>query len=82
MTLFAKYLDGLRKMTDLTTKEHVEVECGACGHAWVAAYIPMEMGKLGRLLKGLHCPSCGESSKGLFLHADTVFIKQVAKEKR
>lgn len=37
--------------------------CVACGHAWVVAYLPMEVGRFAKLLKGACCPRCGASSK-------------------
>jgi len=36
-----------------------------CGHEWIAAYIPMPMERMSRLLKGLRCPMCG--GKDIFL---------------
>jgi ssDNA-binding Zn-finger/Zn-ribbon topoisomerase 1 len=35
------------------------VTCPTCPHTWAAAHLPMEMGKVARLMKGLHCPKCG-----------------------
>lgn len=35
------------------------VHCGPCKHAWTAAYLPMEVSKLVRLIKGARCPKCG-----------------------
>lgn len=31
-------------------------KCGACGHCWVAAYLPMEMAKAASLLGRARCP--------------------------
>jgi hypothetical protein len=45
----------------MTTRTPVEVNCGDCRHAWVAAHAPMEMGKFARLLSRAAkagCPMC------------------------
>lgn len=31
----------------------------ACRHEWTAAYLPMEVGSLAKLLEGARCPMCG-----------------------
>lgn len=41
----------------------LRVRCGDCGHRWVAAYIPMEMGKFVRLLSKVCCPKCAAPLK-------------------
>lgn len=41
-------------------------KCSACGHAWVAAILPMEMRKFAKLMKGIACPNCGEGNKEIF----------------
>jgi hypothetical protein len=40
-------------------------KCDECAHCWPAAYLPIELGKIGKMLKGLHCPMCGAPSKNL-----------------
>jgi len=42
------------------------VHCGDCRHTWTAAWAPMEVGKFGRLLKGLRCPACAGDPKRIF----------------
>lgn len=39
--------------------------CKPCAHTWIAAYLPMEMSKVGKLLKGARCPKCGD--KAIFM---------------
>lgn len=35
-------------------------KCGSCGHIWPAAYYPMELAKIGRILEQHgSCPKCG-----------------------
>lgn len=43
------------------------LRCGACQHVWVAAWLPMELGKVGRLLKRTHCPACAGGPRKIFL---------------
>jgi ribosomal protein S27AE len=38
--------------------------CPPCSQTWIIAYLPMEMEKLARLMKGAACPKCGEK-KGI-----------------
>jgi hypothetical protein len=52
-----------------TDRQPLTVRCGACDHRWVAAYLPMEMATVARVLKCMCCPSCGESSRRIFLDA-------------
>lgn len=48
-------------------KQPMQVQCGKCDHEWIAAWTPMEMGKMAKLLKGLRCPMCAATSKNIFL---------------
>ena len=41
------------------TKQPFRVQCDVDGHIWIAAYTPMEMGALARILKSIRCPMCG-----------------------
>lgn len=41
--------------------------CHGCGHTWIAAHLPMEMGRIAKLMKGLRCPACGGNSKAIFM---------------
>jgi len=50
-----------------TDRKPLDVMCRSCKHIWTAAYTPMEMGKMAKLLKSIRCPSCAESSKNIFL---------------
>lgn len=47
-------------------RQPLTVHCGDCKHTWTAAYLPMEMGKVARLLKSLRCPSCAGDAKRIF----------------
>ena len=42
-----------------TRGDAIIVRCESCGHSWIAAYLPMVMAKIARLMKGLACPKCG-----------------------
>jgi hypothetical protein len=42
------------------------VHCGACGHQWLIAYLPMEVGALFRIVRGSACPSCGQDSRRIY----------------
>lgn len=53
-------------MSDPSGKEFW-VTCEPCAHTWIAAYLPMEMGKIAKLMKGLRCPKCGEGGKRIFM---------------
>lgn len=48
-------------------KDPFVVRCEECEHRWTAAYTPMELGKMAKLLTGVSCPMCGASSKHIFL---------------
>jgi hypothetical protein len=41
----------------------LSVVCGKCAHQWVAMYLPMELARAAKILKGLCCPSCGALNK-------------------
>lgn len=41
----------------------MRARCGACEHRWDAAYLPMTITKVARLLARLTCPSCGEGER-------------------
>lgn len=34
-------------------------KCTKCSHIWTAAYLPMNLTAMGKLLRGLCCPACG-----------------------
>lgn len=36
------------------------VHCEGCSHEWICAYLPMEVGRMAKLMKA-PCPMCGES---------------------
>lgn len=55
-------------MADDSEERHpVNVRCVPCGHVWVGAYTPMEMGAFARLLGKVTCPTCGADSKNIRL---------------
>lgn len=39
------------------------VHCAKCQHTWTACYLPMEVGKVARLIRRLCCPFCGTTAK-------------------
>ena len=46
----------------MTSKE-MWVRCGKCEHKWLAAYLPMELEKVARIMRRLSCPKCAEIRK-------------------
>jgi len=36
-------------------------KCRACGHCWIAAYLPMEIIAACKLIGAARCPVCGDS---------------------
>lgn len=36
-------------------------KCADCGHIWPAAYYPMELAKIAKILLAAMCPKCGAS---------------------
>lgn len=46
------------------------VGCGSCRHVWTAAWLPMEMDRVAKLLLGIHCPARGGGPKGIFVAPD------------
>ena len=46
----------------MTSKE-MWVRCGKCEHSWLAAYLPMELEKVARIMRRLACPMCAEIRK-------------------
>lgn len=64
----------------MTTREELWVTHASCGHTWVIAYLPMEMARVARLMRGAHCPKCGET-KELFMatNADIEVARQQAR---
>ena len=52
-------------------------ECFDCGHRWIIAYLPMELGKFAQLCEGAACPKCGATSERLgLLEAEPVTPEQ------
>jgi ribosomal protein S27AE len=41
--------------------------CKPCDHVWALAYLPMDMGKMVKLMKRAACPRCGNGGKTIFL---------------
>jgi ribosomal protein S27AE len=46
---------------------YVHAKCGKCGHRWPALRLPMELGKVGKLMRRAFCPECGAESKDIFV---------------
>lgn len=38
-------------------------KCTICQHVWAAAYYPMMLEEMGKLLGSLHCPNCAADAK-------------------
>lgn len=45
----------------MTDHNEMWVTCSSCKWTWIVAYLPMEVGKLARLMKHASCPKCGAS---------------------
>jgi len=43
------------------------VRCGKCSHKWIAAYTPMQMGPMAKVLKAIRCPMCAETARNIFV---------------
>lgn len=48
-------------------KSPMNVKCGKCNHVWTAAWLPMEMRKVAKVIGKLHCPACGNDAKDIYL---------------
>ena len=48
----------------------LRVQCKPCSFVWTAAYLPMEAGKITRLLRKAHCPMCAASSRQITIAPD------------
>ena len=48
------------------TREPFIVHCDRCAHEWAAAYLPMELAKVVRILKRATCPACGALGRHIF----------------
>lgn len=42
-------------------------KCADCNHCWPVAYLPMEMSKAGKLMRGLKCPMCAATGKRIVI---------------
>lgn len=52
------------------------VRCAGCRHVWPAVYLPMEMGKVAQVLRGLRCPKCATGAHGIVMaNADEIPAK-------
>lgn len=49
------------------------VTCKPCSQTWRIAFLPMEMGKLAKLMKGSRCPKCGEI-KDIFMAKEVEIV--------
>ena len=52
-------------MTDITNE--MWVQCQACRHTWIAAYLPMRLHKVAQIMQHARCPKCGEGSASIYL---------------
>ena len=43
------------------------VRCGECGHEWIGFYAPIEVNRMSKIVKGIHCPSCAADSKQIYM---------------
>lgn len=50
----------------MSTREPFLVRCEVCDHVWVAAWLPLRLDAMGKLLKGLCCPDCGQDASRIF----------------
>lgn len=59
------------------TKRGFWVKCSACGHTWIAAYLPMELHKFAKVAKA-NCPMCAAPPKKVFVakQKDGVLMEQ------
>lgn len=49
------------------TKKPFWAKCAKCSHCWPCAYLPIELGVMGKLLKKLQCPMCAAESKDVLV---------------
>lgn len=55
-------------MTEPTEpRQPVSVRCEVCEHKWVAAYLPLEISKYVRIMRGMRCPMCAANAKHIYL---------------
>lgn len=52
-----------RVVSDKPWENEMWVTCEPCAHTWRIAFLPMDMAKLAKLMKGVACPKCGERDK-------------------
>jgi hypothetical protein len=51
------------------------VRCGKCDHLWPAAWLPMEVSLFAKATSNLHCPSCGNGPKGIYVAPSPNIVK-------
>lgn len=56
-----------RAFSEIQERRPFNVTCGACGHTWAAAYLPLEIRKFAATTKSLRCPSCAAGPKEIFV---------------
>jgi len=49
------------------TRKPQWVRCGECGHEWIGLYMPIEVNRLSKIVKGMCCPSCAADSKAIYM---------------
>lgn len=62
------------------TREEFWMTCKPCRHAWIVAYLPMEMAKAARLMANAACPKCG-SKKELFVASEADIAEAIIRQK-
>jgi len=55
-------------------------KCRSCSHCWPAAYYPMDMAKMGRIIGRATCPKCGDR-KPLVAKQDDGVLLEIANRK-
>lgn len=48
------------------TRKPQWVRCGECSHEWIGLYMPIEVNRLSKIVKGMHCPSCAADRKAIY----------------
>lgn len=60
-------------MADHPPRNEMWVTCKACARTWVLAFLPIEVGKLAKLMKGAACAKCGER-KGITMATEVEIV--------
>lgn len=46
---------------------YIYAKCGKCEHLWPVLRLPMELGKVAKLMRRAFCPECGADAGDLFV---------------